>query len=75
MPAGNDLGIINTTNHLSPVGGKGAGQRGPPAPPFPQEVLASILLPLPRGLGEARLCSLLSCWSLSVIWERRWQRR
>lgn len=26
MPVGNDLDIINTANHLSPVGGKGAGQ-------------------------------------------------
>lgn len=26
MPVGNDLDIINKTNHLSPAGGKGAGQ-------------------------------------------------
>lgn len=48
MPVGNSLDIINTSNHLSAQREGRVQARAQ----LPQEALAAILPPLPKGLGK-----------------------
>lgn len=68
MPVGNSLDIINTSNHLSAQWEGRVQARAR----LPQEALAALLLPLPKGLGLARL---RSCWRQSTVREGMWERR